>query len=111
MADTTTLDVYPVTLRGPLSTNSSRVVTFARLFVHAGRLYVAESGNKGNDIRVVSSYPLPEEDFQRRGNRAGKWGPWSWSSCGCASKWNKWTQVALVELDTTPAEEPAETGA
>lgn len=110
MADTTTIDVYPVTLRGPLSTNSSRVVTFARIFTHNGRLYVAESGNKGRDIRVVSSYPLPEEEFIRRGTKAAKWGPWSWSSCGCSSSWNMHTAANLAAMDTTPAETPAESG-
>lgn len=105
MVDTANIDIYPVTLRGPLSTNASRVVTFARIFTHGGRFYVAESGNKGKDIRVVSSYPIPEEDFIRRGTKAAKWGPWSWSGCGCASRWNTHTIAALIELDTTPANE------
>jgi hypothetical protein len=104
MADTTTLDVYPLTVRGPLSTNSSRVVTFARAFVLDGRLYIAESGDKGKTIRAVSSYPVPDEEFVRRGSKAAKWGPWTWSGCGCSSKWNTWTTAQLAAMDQTPAE-------
>jgi hypothetical protein len=104
MADTTTLDVYPLTVRGPLSTNSSRVVTFARAFVYDGRLYIAESGDKGKTIRAVSSYPVPDEEFVRRGSKAAKWGPWTWSGCGCSSKWNTWTTAQLAAMDQTPAE-------
>lgn len=104
MAETTTIpniDVYPVTLRGPLSTNSSHVVTFARIFTHDGRLYVAESGNKGLDIRTVSSYPIPDDDLISRGTKVAKWGPWNWSGCGCSSRWNTHTREALAALDTT----------
>lgn len=104
MADTTTLDVYPLTVRGPLSTNSSRVVTFARAFVLDGRLYIAESGDKGKTIRAVSSYPVPDEEFVRRGSKAAKWGPWTWSGCGCSSKWNTWTTAQLAAMDQTSAE-------
>jgi hypothetical protein len=104
MVDTANLNVYPVTVRGPLATNSSRVVTFARLFTHQGRLYIAESGDKGKTIRHVTSYPIPEEDFVRRGTKTASWGPWKWSGCGCSSKWNTWTVEALVALDETAAQ-------
>lgn len=104
MADTTVpqIDVYPVTIRGPLSTNSSKVVTFARVFTLNGRLYVAESGNKGRDVRVVSSYPIPTEGLMTRGGKTAKWGPWSWSGCGCANHWQMHNAQSLAGLDTTP---------
>jgi hypothetical protein len=103
MADTTTLDVYPLTVRGPLTTNSSHVVTFARAFVHDGRLYIAESGDKGKTIRHVTSYPIPEDEYIRRGSKNAKWGPWTWSGCGCSSKWGTWSKEQLVALDETTA--------
>lgn len=94
-------DLYPLTLRGPLSTNSSGVVTFARLFTHGDRLYVAESRDKGRTVTDVTSYPLPEGEPSRPG-RAAKWGDWVWSSCGCGNSWNNHTLDMLVALDSTP---------
>lgn len=98
-------DIWPLTLRGPLSTNSSRVVTFARLLVHNGRIYVAESGDKGRTIRSVTSYPMPDEEYisRSKSGRVGKIGPWSWSSCGCASRWQSHSRDEIIALDSTPA--------
>lgn len=104
MPEAPSFDVYPVTLRGPLSTNSSRVVTFARIFTHDGRMYAAESGNKGKDIRVVSSYPITEDmEFNTRGKETAKLGPWAWSGCGCSSRWQTWSKEQLIAMDSTPA--------
>lgn len=96
-------DVYPVTIRGPLSTNRSRLSTFARIFVHENRLYVAESRNKGATVTTVSSYPLPDAELIQRAGKAGRWGDWSWSGCGCANSWRRHTIEELVALDSTPA--------
>lgn len=105
-ADTTNFDVYPVTLRGPLSDNSSGVVTFARVFNHGGRFYVAQSPDKGKTIRSVRSYDIPDDvQFVRRGSKAATYGPFKWSGCGCSSKWNTHTIDSLVALDETPATE------
>lgn len=95
-------DIWPLTLRGPLSTNSSRVVTFARMLVHNGRIYVAESGDKGRTIRAVTSYEMPDAEFISRGGRTGKIGPWSWSSCGCSSRWQQHTREEIIALDSSP---------
>jgi hypothetical protein len=105
MVDTANLDTFPLTVRGPLSTNSSHVVTFARAFVHNGRLYIAESGDKGKTIRHVTSYPIGDDwEFVRRGSKTASFGPFKWSGCGCSSKWNTWTTAQLAELDETPAD-------
>lgn len=97
-------DQWPLTVRGPLSTNSSRVVTFARAFTYGGRLYIAESPDKGKTIRAVSSYPIAEDAvFDRRGSKAAKFNGFTWSGCGCSSQWQRWSQEQLVALDQTPA--------
>lgn len=102
------LDVYPVTLRGPLSTNRSQLVTFARVFTRDGRLYVAESRTKGRTVTVVSSYDLPEGEIQRRGGtRSAKWGDWSWSGCGCSSQWRTQNPEVLAMM-ADPVPEPVE---
>lgn len=94
---TTTTDVYPVTVRGPVSTNGQGVVTFARLFTHEGQMYLAESRDKGRTVSRVSRYDLPEGSPTRPG-RAAKWGPWSYSSCGCSNSWRIHTREALAAL-------------
>lgn len=112
MADTTvpSFDIYPLTIRGPLSDNASGVVTFARAFTAHGRLYIAQSGDKGRTIRSVTSYEIPEgTEFVRRGSKAAKFGAFSWSGCGCASSWSKWTIAQLAEMDSTPAD-PVDSG-
>lgn len=90
-------DLYPLTIRGPLSSNRQGVATFARLFTKGDRLYVAESRDKGRTVTRVTSYPLPEGEPSRPG-RAAKWGPWSYSSCGCANRWRIHTIDSLAEL-------------
>lgn len=112
------LDLYPVTIRGPLTTNSSRLSTFARIFTHEGRFYVAESRTKGRTVVSVSSYEMPEgEPMRRGGTKAGRWGEWSWSGCGCANSWRSQNIAELVAMDQTvygdpepePEPEPDET--
>lgn len=93
----TSVDLYPLTVRGPVSTNSQRVVTFARLFTHDGKLYIAESRDKGRTVTRVSEYEIPEDKPTRPG-RAAKWGPWSYSSCGCANQWRRHSVESLVSL-------------
>lgn len=97
------LDVYPVTVRGPISTNSSGMVTFARLFEHEGRLYLAESRDKGFTVRRVTAYDLPEGAPKRPG-RNSKWGKWVYTSCGCANRWNRWKKAELAAM--VEGEEP-----
>lgn len=90
-------DLYPLTIRGPLSSNGQGVATFARLFTRGDRLYIAESRDKGRTVTRVTSYPLPEGEPSRPG-RAAKWGPWSYSSCGCANRWRTHTIDSLAKL-------------
>lgn len=79
-------------------------MTFARAFTHGGRLYIAESGDKGKTVRAVSSYEIAEDAvFDRRGSKAAKFNGFTWSGCGCSSRWQTWTQEQLVALDQTPA--------
>lgn len=96
---TPAFDVAPATVRGPHATTRSGVVTYARIFTDGTRLYVAEGNNRGKDVTRVTSYPLPDEEYapNPRKNRAGSWGPWSWSSCGCSSLWGRHRQAALIK--------------
>lgn len=92
------LDVFPATVKGPLATTASRYVTFARIFTHDGRLYVAEGRQRGGIVTSVHEYPVPEGEPERdpRRSKAGSWGEWSWSSCGCSSSWRKHSIESLV---------------
>lgn len=104
MPEAPKFDVYPVTIRGPISDNSSGVVTNARIFTANGRMYIAQSPDKGRTIRSVTSYPIADDtEFVRRGTKAAKYNGFTWSGCGCASRWNTWTVEALAEQDSTPA--------
>lgn len=91
------LDVYPVTVRGPISTAQGRqgVVTFARLFEHEGRLYLATTRDKGRTVENVTAYDLPEGNPSRPGRQA-KFGPWTYSSCGCANMWSRHKRADLA---------------
>lgn len=91
------MDLAPLTVRGPHKTTTSGVVTFARMFVRDGRLYIAESRDKGRTVTSVTAYDLPEGEPTRPG-RAAKWGPWVWSSCGCGNSWGNHSLDALVAL-------------
>lgn len=98
------LDVNMVTVRGPITGSRQGVVTNARLFVHEGRLYLAESPDKGWTIRRVTSYDLPEGAPSRPG-RAATWAGWRWSSsCGCANRWSRWTPAQLAAMAVTDTE-------
>lgn len=90
-------DLYPLTVRGPITGSGQGVVTFARLFTKGDRLYIAESRDKGRTVTRVTSYPLPEDKPSRPG-RAAKWGPWTYSSCGCANRWRTHTTDSLAQL-------------
>ncbi len=92
------LDVYPVTVRGPIKgENRQGVATFARLFEHDGALYLAQSRTKGRTVTDVTRYELPEGRPNRPG-RAAKWGEWVYSSCGCANSWRTHSIESLVAL-------------
>ena len=97
------LDLYPLTLRGPLKTTTSKVVTFARLFTHEGRLYVAESLNRGASVTSVHEYPMPEGEPSMPG-KAAKWGDWVYSSCGCGNSWGNHTKASLAARAVVLAE-------
>ena len=99
----TALDVWPVTVRGPHKTNTSGVVTFARMFTRDNQLFIAESRDKGRTVVSVTAYDLPEGAPSMPG-KAAKWGPWVYSSCGCASSWNTHTLDRLFELAHADAE-------
>lgn len=105
MPEAPAFDVFPVTIRGPLVDNSSGVVTFARVFNHDGRMYIAQSPDKGKTIRSVHSYEIaPDIDFVRRGSKTASFNGFKWSGCGCSSKWGTWTTAQLAAMDQTPAE-------
>lgn len=91
------MDLYPLTVRGPLSTNTSGVVTFARLFTHGDKIYVAESRDKGRTVVSVTQYEKPEGEPSRPGN-AAKWGSWVYSSCGCTNQWRNHSIESLLAL-------------
>lgn len=96
----------PVTVRGPLATTSSRLVTFARIFTHEGRLFVAEGTNRGGKVRSVTEYPAPEGAPVPNPHRSKgyTWGEWDWDSCGCASSWRKHSTEKLVGMaEPSPA--------
>lgn len=110
----TELDVYPSTVKGPLATTNSRYVTFARVFTHEGRFYVAEGRQRGGIVTSVHEYPTPDGEPERdpRRSKAGSWGEWSWSSCGCTSSWRKHSIESLVSqavplVSATPDEPDA----
>lgn len=100
MAD---LDVAPATVRGPLTTTRSGVVTFARVIVHDGRLFVAEGSKRGAIVSSVTEYPAPEGEPERnpRKSKGFTWGEWSWDSCGCSSSWGKHSRDALLGMAVT----------
>jgi hypothetical protein len=89
-----TMDIFPVTVRGPIPTGSVR---FARLFSRDGKLYLAEGQNRGRTVSRVIAYDLPEGEPTRIGNQT-RWGAWTWSSCGCGSSWGSHTQEGLISL-------------
>lgn len=101
-------DIFPVEVRGPLATTRSGLVTFARLFVYDGKLYIAESRNRGSRVASVTAYPLPEGEPvpDRRRSKGYTWGPWSYWSCGCSSGWRKHSVESLVAL--AQVDEPGE---
>lgn len=88
------MDVFPVTVRGPIPRGSVR---FARLFTRDDRLFIAEGTNRGRTVMRVTSYPVPEGEPQRIGNQT-QWGSFRWSSCGCGNSWGSHTQEELIGL-------------
>lgn len=97
------MDLAPLTIRGPHSTTTSGVVTFARLFTVGDKMYIAESRDKGRTVTSVTEYDLPEGQPTRPGT-AAKWGPWVWSSCGCVNSWGNHTIDSLLSFVLTPQE-------
>lgn len=96
-------DVYPVTVRGPLTTNSSKVVTFARMFTHDDTLYIAESRDRGRTVTTVSTYEAPEGEPTRPG-RSAKWGDWTYTGCGCSNSWRRYSTQQLAAMAETDSE-------
>ena len=94
----TDLDSFPCTVKGPLATTNSRLVTFARVIVRDGRLFVAEGTKRGGEVRSVTEYPAPEGEPvpNPRQSQGYIWGEWSWKSCGCSSQWSKHPATALI---------------
>lgn len=80
------------------------VTTFARLFEHDGRLYLATSRDKGRTVETVTSYDLPEGKPSRPGKQA-KFGPWTYTGCGCANSWGRHSRESLVAM-VIPAYDP-----
>lgn len=78
------VDVTVKQLKGPLTTTTSGLVTWARFFVHDGRFFVAESRSRGKVVTSVTEYPMPEgvPDHGRK-----VWGEWRWQTCGCSNSW------------------------
>lgn len=91
------LDVFPVTVRGPMTSNRQGVATFARLFEHNGRLYLATSRDKGRTVESVTAYELPEGKPTRPG-KAAKFGPWTYTGCGCTNSWGRHKREALATM-------------
>lgn len=91
------LDVYPVTVRGPLTSNRQGVATFARIFEHEGTLYVATSRDKGRTVESVTAYELPEGKPSRPG-KAAKFGPFAYTGCGCANFWARHRREDLAAM-------------
>lgn len=82
------LDVRYVDIRGPVTSNRQSYVRGARMFVYNDRLYIAESRDRGATVAQVTAYDVPEGQPTLKG-RAGSWGPWSWTSCGCSNQWSR----------------------
>jgi hypothetical protein len=95
------LDRHPVDVRGPLTgafQHRQRLTSFARAFVHDGRLYVAESRDLGRTVLQVTSYPIPEGEFKTSGNTM-KWGEFVFSGCStCRAGRSKWKSHTVEEL-------------
>lgn len=91
MAD---LDVYPVTVRGPIGPLDHHA-SFARVFTHDGKFWLARGRNRGAEIMTVQSYDPPEGEPRVNG-RSGAWGEWSWNSCGCSSQWGSHDRAAIA---------------
>lgn len=98
------LDIVCKQLRGPLATTRSGLVTWARIFTHQGRLYVAETPRRGADVRSVTEYPMPEQPWD--GSRS--FGEWKWQTCGCGNQWGRWTPEQLVAMVMATEPEDAE---
>ena len=90
------IDSYPVTIRGPLGPRE-RHTSFARIIATDDGLYIARGRNRGGTVVSVTRYELPEGAPVQRG-RAGSWGDWEWSSCGCSSRWGDHTPEQIIEL-------------
>lgn len=105
------LDIFPATVKGPLATTNSRYVTFARVFTVEGRLFIAEGRQRGGIVTSVHEYPAPAGEPERdpRKSKAGSWGEWSWSSCGCSSSWRKHSIESLVSQAVPLASDVGET--
>lgn len=99
----TSLDLAPLTIRGPHKTTTTQVVTFARMFTYNGKLYIAESLNRGASVLNVTEYDIPEGEPSMPG-KAAKWGPWVYSSCGCGNSWGNHTRESLVARVPVAAE-------
>lgn len=76
---------------------------WSRLIITADALYIARSNNRGRTVTSVTKYPLPAGDRVQKAGNAGSWGPFSWTSCGCANSWDRHSKASLVAIgDGTP---------
>lgn len=98
MADMALIDASPVTVRGPLKPLGTTVVTQARAFVDGDRLYIAQSYDRGVTVFRVDSYPAPPSEDIRATGSTTLWGEWSWTGCGCFSRWGTHTIEDLIAL-------------
>lgn len=92
----------PVKINGPHATTRSGLITFARIFVHDNRLFIAEGKQRGAVVASVTEYPMPEGEPTRdpRRSRAASWGPWKWDNCGCGNSWGRHSIESLVAQAT-----------
>lgn len=108
------LDSAPVKINGPHATTRSGLITFARIFVHDNRLFIAEGKQRGAVVASVIEYPMPEGEPTRdpRRSRAASWGPWKWDNCGCGNSWGRHSIESLVAqaapLEAASEDEPEE---
>lgn len=93
-------DFKPVDIRysGPGSRKGGSLWRWSRLIITKDALYVARSNDKGLTVASVTKYPLPEGDRVQKAGNAGSWGPFSWTSCGCANSWGRHSSASLVAI-------------
>lgn len=101
-------DRSPVDVRGPLKgsfKHRQRLTSFARAFVHDGRLYIAESRDLGKTVSQVTSYEMPKGESKSTGNTM-KWDQWVFSGCSsCRAGRSKWKSHSIDEMVAMAAED------